>query len=68
MLYSVQQKNAHIQPSYLESGRKVDSVQPWFWIVLLFFVRVGRSVVDEWFMFKQVCHSKRRSFLFLMVA
>ncbi|KAM5539772.1 hypothetical protein V8D89_006585 [Ganoderma adspersum] len=45
--------------SYLESGRRSDSVQPWFWVALLFFGRVSRSVADEWFMFIQTRVSVR---------
>ncbi|PIL29335.1 ATP-binding cassette transporter [Ganoderma sinense ZZ0214-1] len=38
--------------SYLESGGKAVSVQPWFWIALLFFGRVAKDVADQWFLFK----------------
>ncbi len=44
--------------SYLESERSAASVQPWFWVALLFFGRVCRSVADEWFMFKQARRAK----------
>ncbi|KAM5539757.1 hypothetical protein V8D89_006570 [Ganoderma adspersum] len=37
--------------SYLESEGRVGTVQPWFWIGLLFFGRVCRNLTDQWFMF-----------------
>ncbi|KAM5539771.1 hypothetical protein V8D89_006584 [Ganoderma adspersum] len=45
--------------SYLESGGRVGSVQPWFWIALLFFGRVAKSVADQWFLFKHTRVSVR---------
>ncbi|KAI1790062.1 P-loop containing nucleoside triphosphate hydrolase protein [Ganoderma leucocontextum] len=45
--------------SYLESGGRVAQVQPWFWIALLFFGRVSRSLADQWFMFQETRVSVR---------
>ncbi|EJF59658.1 P-loop containing nucleoside triphosphate hydrolase protein [Dichomitus squalens LYAD-421 SS1] len=44
---------------YLESGGTVYSVRPWFWIALLFFGRVFKSISDQWFMFKHTRLSVR---------
>ena len=40
--------------SYLESGGQIYSIRPWFWVALLFFGRIFKSVSDQWFMFKHV--------------
>ncbi|KAH9911177.1 P-loop containing nucleoside triphosphate hydrolase protein [Epithele typhae] len=38
---------------YLETGSKGNfAVEPWFWIVLLFFGRVFKVISDEWFVYK----------------
>jgi len=49
--------------SYIEKGGQQVDIRPWFWILLLFFGSIFRSLAAEWYEFVAVSVSCRLSHL-----